>query len=240
MPYTNTSGAESTNQSPKTGLKGVEITAVIIAATFFAIAIVGYITTFGSVVTDSHEKWGQFGDFMGGFLNPIYALLAFLAVLLSLSEQRKGERRAQIEFQEQKAQISDAAFKEDVYRIVKAIDDDIESILEIKVGDYLTIRNMVYEARRQISIAAKEDPYASFISLCKDPTKDFGVYYARLMSLIEELHLNLILYASSKDSNNPVVDYFGRKNAGMMRMFHDIGGLKPAVINFFEHYHTAN
>jgi hypothetical protein len=224
---------------PKSDLKSVEIIAVIGAVTFFVLAVSAYIRTFGMVISDSHEKWGLFGDFMGGFLNPIYALLAFLAVLLTLSEQRKGQRRAQLDFQEEKDRLKETAFKEDVYRIVKEIDRDIDGVLEMKVGGvegFLTIDHMAYEAERQRNISPKEAPYADFIGFSKDTATDVGIACRRLTTLIEELYRNLRLYNSVSDAKeNPLIGYFARKNARLMQMFKDIGDGNREIIGFFEH-----
>ena len=44
-----------------------------------------YARTFGPNILEDHEKWGQFGDFLGGTTNPILAFLTFLGVLWTIS-----------------------------------------------------------------------------------------------------------------------------------------------------------
>ena len=54
---------------------------------FFAASI--YFYTFNGELSASHERWGTFGDFFGGVLNPTLSFLALIALLLTLSLQGK-------------------------------------------------------------------------------------------------------------------------------------------------------
>lgn len=50
------------------------------------VAAIGfYVKTFGTVIFEDQEIWGQFGDFLGGTTNPILAFLTFLGVLWTIS-----------------------------------------------------------------------------------------------------------------------------------------------------------
>jgi hypothetical protein len=47
-----------------------------------AVIIIGaYLVKFSGGLSDSHERWGQFGDYVGGLLNPTFSFLALLALL---------------------------------------------------------------------------------------------------------------------------------------------------------------
>lgn len=48
-----------------------------------------YVATFGNTLSDQHELWGQFGDYVGGVLGPILALLALVALLITLHIQSR-------------------------------------------------------------------------------------------------------------------------------------------------------
>ena len=53
-----------------------------------AILIVGsYLTKFSGGLSDNHEHWGQFGDYVGGLLNPTFSLLALIALLATFALQ---------------------------------------------------------------------------------------------------------------------------------------------------------
>lgn len=53
------------------------------------IVIIKYKHYFPGPVLYEHDKWGQFGDFIGGLLNPIFALLAFFALLITIVIQSR-------------------------------------------------------------------------------------------------------------------------------------------------------
>ena len=59
------------------------------AATFAMIIFSLYFMEFHGNLDSSQEKWGQFGDFIGGVLNPIFSLMALLALIATFSLQLK-------------------------------------------------------------------------------------------------------------------------------------------------------
>ena len=62
---------------------------VVVAIIFGSIAILLYRSTFPGPIIAEHEAWGVFGDFIGGLLNPIFALFAFFALLITIHIQSK-------------------------------------------------------------------------------------------------------------------------------------------------------
>lgn len=77
-----------------------------IAAGAFGLAVTAYIVWFAVVLRAAPSKdpgaWGQFGDFVGGALNPLIAFLAFYWLTQSIRLQRQ-------ELTETKAALVDAA-----------------------------------------------------------------------------------------------------------------------------------
>jgi hypothetical protein len=63
--------------------------ALFLLVIFWAVSICVYADAFGWAVSDEQEKWGQFGDFMGGFVNPVIALAGFVGVLYTVNLQRQ-------------------------------------------------------------------------------------------------------------------------------------------------------
>ena len=51
------------------------------------VATVFYGANFSGFISNEHEKWGQFGDFFGGVLNPSFSFLTLIALLLTLRYQ---------------------------------------------------------------------------------------------------------------------------------------------------------
>lgn len=54
-----------------------------------------HISQFGVQCSASQDKWGKFGDFFGGVLNPILYIFAFLALLYTIAHQIKSGKEAE-------------------------------------------------------------------------------------------------------------------------------------------------
>lgn len=74
---------------------------VIVAILFISIDLVLYFSKFHNGFSNTQGDWGTFGDFLGGTLNPIFGFFGFLALLATLSLQRKqlDEQRKDMEQQ---------------------------------------------------------------------------------------------------------------------------------------------
>ena len=51
---------------------------LIIAGIALLVSFAFYLFQFGGGFAASHSRWGEFGDYLGGILNPIFALLRAL------------------------------------------------------------------------------------------------------------------------------------------------------------------
>ena len=58
-----------------------------VALTAAAVVVAVYGWNFAGPLANEQEKWGQFGDYVGGLLNPTFSLLALLALLATLGLQ---------------------------------------------------------------------------------------------------------------------------------------------------------
>ncbi|MDK9723393.1 MAG: putative phage abortive infection protein [Sterolibacteriaceae bacterium MAG5] len=58
-------------------LKWLALVGIVVAT----IIIGAYLVKFSGSLSDSREEWGQFGDYVGGLLNPTFSFLALLAFL---------------------------------------------------------------------------------------------------------------------------------------------------------------
>ncbi|MGB6327420.1 MAG: hypothetical protein WBF48_00715 [Halarcobacter sp.] len=62
-----------------------------IGAFFIVLAFVFYFINFGfQGLSNDQEVWAQFGDYFGGVLNPVFAFLAFIALLITINLQNKA------------------------------------------------------------------------------------------------------------------------------------------------------
>lgn len=83
---------------------------LLLLAVFASLAIasvaIRYISEFSANVLTDQEKWGQFGDYFGGVLNPILSFFAFVAILYTLRIQvaanEEGEQRYEDQLREQR------------------------------------------------------------------------------------------------------------------------------------------
>jgi hypothetical protein len=66
--------------------------ALIIALTAGTVATAAYLLNFGFIPSDAQDVWGQFGDFLGGLLNPLVALFALYMLSVTLRIQRRELR----------------------------------------------------------------------------------------------------------------------------------------------------
>lgn len=69
----------------------VVILGVAVAASLIAVGV--YVATFhGHPLATAPDRWGQFGDFLGGALNPVFGFLSVLALLVALVLQNRELR----------------------------------------------------------------------------------------------------------------------------------------------------
>jgi hypothetical protein len=102
-------------------LNSLAVTALILIPVVLVAGSYAYF--FGHInnrsLSGNPEQWGQFGDFFGGTLNPVYALLAFIGVLITIHLQSK-----QLELAEKRALI------EEVQRLIFNVSMEIDSLLK--------------------------------------------------------------------------------------------------------------
>lgn len=228
--------------------KKLMIIAGAIALLILLASVAVYMSVFGVHISSAHVRWGEFGSFFGGVLSPFYALLGFLALIITVSLQASGLRQAREDFkksyeatQRELNHLEESSYKEDIFRIINAVDDDLETVLQSDISGgaprKTTFHQMVHEAIRLRNNNVKEGAYGKFIAAAKDRGSVVEADYSRLVELVYELQRYLELYGvTSRASRRPVVDYFARKNAKLMQIFMDVGGVNQATIDFFSAY----
>lgn len=65
---------------------------ILVGAVFLVLLVIVvvagmYISVFSTNILSEQDKWGQFGDYFGGVLNPILSFFAFVALLVTLRVQ---------------------------------------------------------------------------------------------------------------------------------------------------------
>ena len=74
---------------PKRQLPWIMWGLVVSGSLITLVVICLYLSTFGSTRSEEHEAWSQFGDYIGGVLGPVFALLALIALLITLHLQSR-------------------------------------------------------------------------------------------------------------------------------------------------------
>lgn len=123
---------------------------VAAASAYFMAVLVTYFFFFGSHgLSSSQEHWGQFGDFLGGAVNPLMSFLALVAIVLTVILQSKQIELSKDELalsrqeltatreelaqsraaaQEQVAHLKAEAKKADVYRTIQVLEGRLEGL----------------------------------------------------------------------------------------------------------------
>ncbi len=70
-------------------LQAILIIIALIAILSAVVAVWQYLSYFPGDIVPSHPRWGQFGDFFGGTLNPIFGFFGLIALLLTLAIQNR-------------------------------------------------------------------------------------------------------------------------------------------------------
>lgn len=81
--FTQSTPEEASATKLLNGLRILSAAGVAVAATVFTL----YFFNFSGALSEKPDVWGQFGDFIGGTLNPIFSLLALLALLATFTLQ---------------------------------------------------------------------------------------------------------------------------------------------------------
>lgn len=107
----------------------------IAGAVFFMALVIAYVFTFGVNVSQKQETWGQFGDFLGGVLNPIFSFLALIGLLITIALQVRQLRISAHELRSAEAALSaqsDATkvqnFETSFFQLLKLHNDVVNAI----------------------------------------------------------------------------------------------------------------
>ena len=99
-------------------IKGILIIATMIIILVLALYIFNFDT---KKFADSNEIWGQFGDYVGGTLNPALSFLALIALLYTIKLQSRGLRLSTLELEATRKELSET---KDIHRKQSLIMDE--------------------------------------------------------------------------------------------------------------------
>lgn len=192
---------------------------LLLAILFYATAAWFYMDTFGAHRTADQEKWGQFGDFIGGIVNPALGLVTIMLLLASLGLQRQELKLTREEMaksskalDEQVKQFERKSLKDDLYARADQVYQEITSVLETKnqlqVGRPGTSGAGTVEipsVKEMMSLNSSEEQI--------ETNPHMRVAFLRLRDLLPELayYLELIDNLSPEKSKTTSTDYYRRR-----------------------------
>ncbi len=104
--------------------------AVGVAVASYSIALALYAFRFGNALSDKREAWGQFGDYLGGVVNPAIGLATVVLLYVTYRTQRAELRAARKAYRRQADELREAnriAAEENIrLRAIAEIDQEPE------------------------------------------------------------------------------------------------------------------
>jgi uncharacterized membrane protein len=104
------------------------LVALLLIAGFALVAVVfWYVFRFGPEPSGSREVWGQFGDYLGGTLNPIFGFLTLIAIVMTLAVQTR-----QLEISHDQLNLSRAELEATREELRKSAEAQIETSIALR------------------------------------------------------------------------------------------------------------
>ncbi|MEA9787943.1 hypothetical protein VDF90_11940 [Xanthomonas campestris pv. raphani] len=226
-------------------LRALSVAAIAALMAIGAVSFI-YISAFGTTSSNDPGIWGQFGDYFGGVLNPLFALAAFLSALWSINVQQREARAAA----EQLAAQTDIARKEfeafgserlgeEFLHVIRDIDQRLSKLLESVISpagalQTVTISQMVAEADRLTSFGGSSGSFAQFLRHANEPGSVVEAPVREIKYLVNKLREFLGHYAKHKATGfAPVLVYYADKAYQLMNMLEAVGGMPADTRKFF-------
>ncbi len=220
--------------------------AAIAALTAIGAVSVTYIAAFGMTRSADPALWGQFGDYFGGVLNPLFALAAFLSALWSISLQQREARSAaeQLAAQTEIARKEFEAFSserlgEEFLHVIRDIDKRLSMLLQNVIsppgaGQTVTIAHMVAEADRLATQGGSSKSFTQFLHYANQPGSEVEAPVREIKYLVNKLREFLGHYSKHKATGfSPALLYYSDKAYQLMNMLEAVGGMPADTRKFF-------
>lgn len=110
-----------------------------IAFIILFITLIFYFRHFNGVLSEDNAKWGTFGDFMGGTLNPLFALLSLFAIIYTIRIQteeleltREEMKKSNLSQEEQSQSLQRQTFENTFFKMIDLHNQIVNSFLLIQ------------------------------------------------------------------------------------------------------------
>lgn len=222
------------------------ITAGVSALLFIFVVAATYVVRFGATFSSDQGAWGQFGDYFGGLLNPIFALLAFLGLLWSISAQERESRASAKELSEQtelarrELQHSrDDRLSEELLQVIRDIDGRLTFLLSTDISTptsnpRVTIALMVAEADRLALSGGQSAAFDQFIRLARSTGSLVEAPVREIKHLVIKMREFLQQYSHHRSTTySPLIVYYADKAYSLLHMLEAVGGIPGDTREFF-------
>lgn len=98
------------------------------ALVFFIITLLIYFYYYHGEISHDHDKWGQFGDYLGGTLSPIFSLLSLIAILLTLLFQAKEMYSSTESLKKQSKHTEMQAFESTFFSMIMLHNENLKGL----------------------------------------------------------------------------------------------------------------
>jgi len=180
----------------------------IIAVVVAIVAFASYRITFPGSIAQEHVVWGEFGDFIGGVLNPIFAFFAFLALLITIIIQNRelSISSAELEksakaLQEQSDSLRKQNFENTFFQMVRLHNDIVNDMYiaggpgsgfnELRGRECFRVHREIYNFHyeRAIKTHIEQGPLAvienAYDGFFKERQAAIGHYFRNLYTIIK-------------------------------------------------------
>jgi uncharacterized membrane protein len=175
-------------------LTWIFVSAVVIVTLVFSF----YFMNFKGGLSVEQDKWGVFGDFIGGTLNPILSFFALTALLLTIILQNRELEATRSEIsqsrqaaQEQVEHFKNESKKSDIYKTIQVLESRLEQLYREPIyfvsGDRLRERELYFTLT-----FASDEALQQIIKPEVSPPPEFETELVKTKSLLMQLHLTIV------------------------------------------------
>lgn len=223
----------------------VFVAATVALGLVFTVAL-AYRLHFGGSLAASSDSWGQFGDFFGGMLNPLFAMLAFLALLWSISLQAEEFRRASGHLEEQSSlarrqleALNSDRLSQELLHVIKDIDERLNELLKVPISTaespvLASVSMMASEAGRLARSSGQSASYSAFIAQATHEGSVVEAIVREVATLVLEMRGFLEQWSKVRaGAYAPVIEYYANKVYGLTYMLEDAKCIPEDTRQFF-------
>ncbi len=178
--------------------KTLSLAALILILCFFVYKVVSlYFDNFSGGFSPKNDDWGTFGDYVGGILNPVFGLLSFSALLITISMQAKELREAREQFSRsadaqeksekvlkiQAATLIKQQFESTFFSLLEQHNNALESISKVSITTGASIVDLAHDEIFDWERSSLEDAKIAM----DGHGENFGHYFRVLYQLLKYL-----------------------------------------------------